>query len=130
MAKELVLVVEDDDALRPMIETALRDLLGLNTVGSADGERALRLAFELQPALLLLDIALPGRDGVEIAWQIKQRPATAGVRILVLTGLDNARYRAMEMGCDDYLQKPFDLDQLLDKVRRQLGLSVGEQLAA
>jgi CheY-like chemotaxis protein len=112
-----VLVVEDDEATR----RALRRLLeqeGLDVVEAAHGRAALDLALAERPALILLDMSLPGVDGWEAARRLKAAPATRGTPILALTAhaMAGDRERVLAAGCDDYDTKPIDLPRLLAKI--------------
>jgi CheY-like chemotaxis protein len=128
MRNELVLVVEDDESIAVLVGEVVRHSLGLRSLVATDGEQALRLIWSERPDLVLLDLALPGLDGLEIARLLKLHPATRDTRIIVFTALGVSRHRAMEVGCDDFLEKPFDIEQLLSKVGKQLAARVVQQV--
>jgi len=114
----LVLVVEDDRRMAAFLDRALT-YAGYRTVVAADGEAALARAGEAQPDLVLLDVMLPGIDGLEVARRLR---GGSGVPILMLTareGLDD-RIEGLDAGADDYLAKPFALQELLARVRALL----------
>jgi two-component system cell cycle response regulator DivK len=117
--QEPVLVVEDDDCIREMVQTMLECCLGLKTIPAADGTAALRLARRRAPALVLLDIMMPGIDGLEVARHLKAKPATRGIPIIALTA-SATREQALAAGCVDYIQKPFDVERLIGTVQRYL----------
>lgn len=114
-----ILLVEDDDALRHVLESALRDA-GFDVRAAADGIAATRALEEAPPAdVVLLDIGLPFVNG----WQILRRLPTAeapGVIVISARGEKDDKVRALDLGADDYLAKPFDADELLARVRAVL----------
>jgi two-component system response regulator MprA len=114
----LILVVEDDRRMAAFLDRALT-YAGYRTVVVADGESALARADETPPDLVLLDVMLPGIDGLEVARRLR---GGSGVPILMLTareGLDD-RVEGLDAGADDYLAKPFALQELLARVRALL----------
>lgn len=119
MADRVVLVVEDEASIREMIQLAVEDFLGLPTMAAEDGTEALRLVEERPPGVILLDIALPGTDGLGIARMLRANPLTRRIPIVAVTA-SASRAEVLAAGCDDYLAKPFELDALLSKVQRYL----------
>jgi CheY-like chemotaxis protein len=117
-----VLVADDDDATARLLAEFLGDELGASCVVAADGGAALRLARDLRPSLVLLDIALPGLDGFEVCRRLKTDPATWDVPVVAVSALagDGHRDRALALGCADWVDKPFDLDDLLRRLRPYL----------
>jgi two-component system response regulator MprA len=113
----LVLVVDDDSAIRRALERAL-SAEGYGVALAEDGEQALeRVAFEPEPDVILLDLGLPDVDGVKIVEQL--RADGNEIPILVLTARQalTDRVAGLDAGADDYLAKPFELDELLARVR-------------
>lgn len=110
-----ILVVDDDPAILATIADILA-LSGYPVVTTADGAEALRLAAELRPALVLLDLRMPGIDGWDVATTLRARGLAAPV--LVMTAAQDARRWAEQLGADGYLAKPFDLDDLLTAVEQ------------
>lgn len=125
-----VLVVEDDPSLRKALERVLV-ANGFDVVVAADGEEALALLRKRAFDVLVLDLVLPGRDGIEVC-QILRRQGSQ-LPILMLTARDTVRDRVvgLEAGADDYLAKPFANDELVARVRALLrrGGSHGERLS-
>ncbi len=116
----LVLVIEDDPDLRDVVTTILE--LGLNacTATAEDGEQGLALARELRPDGVLLDINLPKLSGLEVARRLKADPLTRAIPILAVTS--ESRSATLAAGCDDHVGKPFDLFELVRKVKAHLQL--------
>lgn len=114
-----VLIVEDDPIIRQTVEYALRRA-GLEPHGAADGTRALELAREIDPDLVLLDLMLPGLDGYQVAEQL--RAMGGEMPIIMVTALDQERdkVRGLDAGADDYITKPFSMEELLARVRANL----------
>jgi DNA-binding response OmpR family regulator len=117
MAK--VLVVEDDPIIRQTVDYALRRA-GFETATSADGLAALEVAEREQPDVILLDLMLPGIDGYEFAERVRTKDAE--VAIIMVTALDAERdkVRGLDAGADDYITKPFSMEELLARVRANL----------
>jgi two-component system response regulator MprA len=122
-----ILVVEDDRRMAAFLDRALT-YAGYRVTVAEDGEQALTRAEERPPDLVLLDIMLPGIDGLEVARRLRSE---SGVPILMLTareGLDD-RVEGLDAGADDYLAKPFALQELLARLRalmRGRALAVAE----
>jgi CheY-like chemotaxis protein len=113
-----ILVVEDDEAIRGVLEAALV-AEGYEVLIAKDGRSALELATRRTPALILLDLRLPGMDGSEFARAYHQLPGRHAPTI-VLSAAPDARERASELGVRAFVAKPFDLDQLILLVERYL----------
>jgi len=113
-----VLLVEDDAQLRRMLRTSLPPR-GFAVVDAATGEDALALARERAPDLVLLDLALPGIDGLEVARRLRQ---WSRVPIIVLTarGAERSKVELLDAGADDYVTKPFGFDELVARMRAAL----------
>jgi two-component system response regulator MprA len=112
---ETILVVEDDRRIRDLLRRGLI-FEGYNVVTAADGESALRLAREELPDAVILDIMLPGIDGLEVCSRLRQ---VSNLPILMLTARDavSDRVTGLDAGADDYLVKPFSFDELLARIR-------------
>jgi DNA-binding response OmpR family regulator len=115
--KRCVLLADDDPGLRRLIGTTL-GTEDFDLLHATDGEEALEIAREKHPELVLLDVNMPKLDGFEVCRNLKNEPATAGIKIVMLTarGADVDRARGREAGADDYFIKPFSPVQLLNKV--------------
>ncbi len=109
-----VLVVEDDDSLQDVLTYNLKKR-GYRVVQAFDGDRALELAREREPDLIVLDIMLPGLDGLEVCRIVRREMATP---ILILTARDQEldKVGGLELGADDYMTKPFSIRELIARV--------------
>lgn len=114
-----VLVVEDDDEIADALKRSLR-MEGYDVAVTGDGDEGLSRARTFNPDLVLLDLGLPGIDGMEVARRL--RDISSDVPILVVTARDavDARVEGLDAGADDYLVKPFERDELLARIRALL----------
>jgi two-component system response regulator MprA len=113
-----ILIIEDDPKIGKLLRRALI-LDDYETHFVHNGFEGLRAFAENEPDLIILDIMLPSIDGIEVCKRIR---AESSVPILMLTALDRVedRVRGLDSGADDYVSKPFDIDELLARVRAQL----------
>jgi two-component system, cell cycle response regulator DivK len=121
MPGELILIVEDNEKNRKLV----RDVLarqGYRVVEAETGEDGVRLARELHPALVLMDIQLPGIDGVTALSQIRADPLLRDVPVIAVTAsaMSPDRRRIMEAGFDGYESKPISVRPFLETVRQAL----------
>jgi two-component system, cell cycle response regulator DivK len=116
-SRSLVLLVEDFDDAREMYAEYL-EFSGFRVAGASDAVRGLQLAEELQPAVILMDAALPGLSGWDAIEQLKANPATRHIPVLMLTGhvLGDARERAMAKGAVGFIPKPCLPDELTRQI--------------
>lgn len=123
--KPLVLVVEDHDDTRLMLMYLL-ERRGCRVALAEDGETAVRVAEQTRPDLILMDAGLPRMDGLAAARRIRKTPALARVPIVFLSGHAQPSFRAvaLETGGNDYLIKPFEVEQLERVLERHLGGTV------
>ncbi|MCB1237266.1 MAG: response regulator [Verrucomicrobiae bacterium] len=122
-----ILLVEDDAENLDMLSRRLRRR-GFEVIPAMDGQRALELAGEVSPDLILLDLSLPILDGWEVAKRLKAAEQTRCIPIIALTAYAMAsdEKKALDAGCDDFDTKPVMLDRLLEKMSRFLGGSSGD----
>ncbi|MEF3274084.1 MAG: response regulator transcription factor [Chloroflexus sp.] len=121
-----ILVVDDE----PGIVKIARDYLeraGFHVISAGDGPTALRLARQERPALMVLDLMLPGMDGLDVTRALRQDPLTARLPIIMLTARveETDRLIGLELGADDYITKPFSPRELVARVRAVLRRSEG-----
>jgi two-component system response regulator AlgR len=118
-----ILVVDDEPLAVERLQLLLARCDGVAVVGTAnDGEAALRIAEAVKPDLVLLDIAMPGMDGIDVARALSQSNLSPAV--IFATAFDNFAVAAFDIAAVDYLMKPVELDRLqrgLDRARRQRG---------
>ncbi len=112
-----ILIVDDEMAMRFLLEGQIRRA-GYQVATAASGAEALTSAETFQPDLVLLDLMMPGMNGFDVCTQIRQRPALAHTRVVFLTAsmTRTNRERAFDVGADDYLLKPHQLDTLLRRI--------------
>ncbi len=119
--RPLILVVEDEAALSELLEYSL-DKAGYATARARDGAQALAQARARSPDLVLLDWMLPGASGLEVCRRLRRDPRLRAAGILMLTarGAPEDRIQGLETGADDYLAKPFAMDELLARIKALL----------
>jgi DNA-binding response OmpR family regulator len=118
LSAPLVLLAEDDEDVRALAELVLRRD-GFEVIAVADGEAALAAAEARPPDVAVLDVSMPLMDGLETARRLRERDATSGVRVMLLTArvTDADRARGRDAGVDDQLDKPFSPAVLAQRVR-------------
>lgn len=121
MANELILIVEDDHNSRKLV----RDLLefhGYRTLEAVTGEEGVRLSAELRPALVLMDIELPGINGIEALRRLRDDPLTRAIPIIAVTAsvMPHDREKVVKAGFDGYHRKPIAMKDFLKDVRSVL----------
>lgn len=111
-----ILVVEDDSALREFLCTALAD--EFEVACAMSGEEAIELAQRVRPDVVLLDVMLPGVNGLDVVRRIRSDPALSGIPVLVMTAFSEIEAGEAEAaGADRFLAKPFDLHELTAAVK-------------
>jgi two-component system, cell cycle response regulator DivK len=118
MLGERVLIVEDNEKNMKLVRDVLQ-ATGYRTLEATTGEEAVELALSQAPALVLMDVQLPGIDGVEALERLRQNERTASIPVLALTAqaMSGDRERFLEAGFDGYLAKPVDVGELIETVR-------------
>jgi diguanylate cyclase (GGDEF)-like protein len=116
-----VLVADDDADILALVQMTL-ELDGYDVEAVGDGQAALDSVLADPPDIVLLDVMMPGLDGVEVVRRLRASGATAAVPVLLLTarGLSADRVEGLTAGADDYIVKPFDSDELLARIRTTL----------
>jgi CheY-like chemotaxis protein len=117
-----ILLVEDNEMNRDMLSRRLVRR-GYEVAIAVDGEQGVAMATSESPALILMDMSLPGIDGWEATRRIKAAPATQGIPVIALTAhaMEGDREKALAAGVDDFDTKPVELERLLGKIEAQLG---------
>jgi CheY-like chemotaxis protein len=119
------ILIVDDNRDNAEIVQAYLEARGYPITVAASGEEGLALFETVKPAVVLLDVMMPGRDGWEVCRIMKQHPTLGKqVRVIMVTALNELgdKREALETGADDYVEKPFDLGKLADTVERNLAM--------
>ncbi len=121
MANELILIVEDNEKNRKLARDVLQ-VKGYQTIESETAEEGLKLVEEQAPALILMDIQLPGMDGITAMKRLKADPHTAKIPIIAITAsaMTNNRTAMLAEGFDGYQTKPITLKDFLSEIERVL----------
>lgn len=117
--RERVLVVDDDDSIRWLVASALGGE-GYVVRWASGGEAALAIMEEWRPALLVLDLMMPVMDGFEVLAEVRARWPEPAVPVLVLSAYAEGEARARAGGADEFVKKPFQLTELVARVRAVL----------
>lgn len=117
----MIFCVEDDTAIRNMMIYTL-NASGFGAEGFEDGESLFRALESCRPRLILLDIMLPGMDGIEILRKLREGSATADIPVIMASarGTEYDRIMGLELGADDYLSKPFSMLEMVSRVKAVL----------
>ena len=128
---QTILVVDDDREIARLVRAYLEQA-GFRAVCANDGASALRTLRSERPDLLVLDLMLPDRDGLDIARALRADPATAAIPIIMLTARvdDTDRIVGLELGADDYITKPFNPREVVARVRAVLRRASGSATPA
>ncbi|TWH49541.1 response regulator transcription factor [Sporomusa sp. KB1] len=118
MTEQKILIIEDDKDISEIIAVYLSKN-GFDCQQAFDGNEALRMAREVEPSLLILDVQLPGRDGVDIC-QVLRQETDIPILFLSCLGEEQDKIRGLDAGGDDYITKPFSLAELLARVNAAL----------
>ena len=123
MASDLILIIEDNEKNRKLCRDVLQ-VKGYRTIESETAEAGLELARSRAPALILMDIQLPGMDGITAMKQLKADSSTQGIPIIAITAsaMTNNRTAMLAEGFDGYQTKPISLKDFLGEVERVLAL--------
>ncbi|MDY6903245.1 MAG: response regulator [Thermodesulfobacteriota bacterium] len=121
MANETILVVDDETDILELVQVTL-EKEGYQVVCAVSGEKALEAAGAKQPDIIVLDLMLPGIDGLEVARRLKNKPGTTDIPIIMLTakGEESDVITGLELGADDYVTKPFSPKILNARIRSVL----------
>jgi adenylate cyclase len=116
-----ILVVDDNPDNRQLLKDIVASM-GHTAIAGVDGEETLRLTHEHMPDLIVLDVNMPGMNGFEVLRRLKTDPKTNSIPVLMLTALNAAEHRVqgLEIGADDYLTKPFNPRELIERIRTRL----------
>ena len=116
---EKILVADDEQEIRNLLNHFLKGQ-GYEVVLASDGNQALKLAAEENPQLIILDIKMPGLDGLEACTRLKQKVQTKLIPVIVITGFEDNKMEALNRGADDFVNKPFDMAEISIRVKSAL----------
>lgn len=119
MMSGLILVADDDKKTVDLVQTYLRRE-GYRTLAAYDGNEALTLVREQRPALIVLDVMLPGVDGLAVCRTLREEGDQTPVIMLTARSLEEDKTTGLDLGADDYVTKPFSLRELVSRVRAVL----------
>ncbi|MBD3220434.1 response regulator [bacterium] len=120
---QTILVCDDEANIRNIMDFSL-EAEGFRVVTATDGDEALRCAITEEPDLILLDIMMPGRDGLTVCRDLKSDAATRHIPVLMLSAraAKGDRELGLEAGADDYMTKPFSPGRIVGKINELLGI--------
>jgi len=121
-ADSLILIGEDEPDNQVILQIVVESLLGVRAEVAGDGLAVLASVERERPRMILLDLMMPGLDGFEVTRQLKANPATASIPIVAVSAMarPDDRETALAAGCDDFVRKPFELDDLEAVIRTHL----------
>lgn len=124
----MIYYVEDDDNIRELVVYTLTQM-NLPCRGFAEGNAFRKALMETLPDLILLDIMLPGEDGLALLRHLRETPRTADIPVIMLTarGAEYDRVQGLDLGADDYICKPFGMAELVARIRARLRRSQPRQ---
>ena len=123
MAGELILIIEDNEKNRKLVRDVLQ-VKSYKTIETETAEEGLKLALQQSPALILMDIQLPGMDGITALKQLRADPKTNGIAAIAITAsaMTHNRQTMLAEGFDGYQTKPISVKEFLAEVQRVLNL--------
>jgi CheY-like chemotaxis protein len=121
MTQETILIVDDNESVLESLTFQLAGS-GYRTIQASDGLAALDKATEERPALILLDLMMPGLSGFEVLERMQEDPQLSTIPVIVVTVLDDEHSQAwcLKLGARGYVTKPYDYDELLETIRDTL----------
>jgi DNA-binding response OmpR family regulator len=111
-----VLVVDDEQEIRDLLDSFLT-AQGYEVILASDGKEAIKLAGTEDPQAIILDIKMPEIDGIEVCKRLKEKEKTRLIPVIMITGFEDNKIEALEMGADDFVNKPFDMAELSIRVK-------------
>ncbi|MBN1383291.1 MAG: response regulator [Elusimicrobia bacterium] len=118
-----ILLVDDEPAILKILGNVFSDE-GYSIAATSTGEAGIEKAKEFNPDLVILDVMLPGMNGFEVCRVLKEDDKTKHIAILMLTGISilaEHKKKALDLGADDYMTKPFDMEDLINRAKVLLG---------
>jgi len=127
--KKKILIIEDEEELVKGLKLNL-DLDGYDVIWAFDGEEGIRRALEEAPDLMILDIMLPKKDGLEVCQELRRQSITTPIIMLTAKSEEVDKVVGLEIGADDYITKPFSIRELLARVKAHLRRGEREEKSA
>ena len=126
-ANVLVLIGEDEPDNQVILQTVVESLVGVRAAVAGDGLAVLASVERERPRMILLDLMMPGLDGFQVTRQLKGDPATADIPIVAVSAMarPDDREAALAAGCNDFIRKPFELDDLEAVIRTYVSDEIG-----
>ena len=123
----MIYYVEDDDSIRELVAYTLTQM-GMDTRGFTCAGEFWPAMARCHPDLILLDVMLPGEDGLQILDKLHSNPGTAGIPVIMITakGTEFDKVKGLDLGADDYITKPFGMAELIARVRARLRRNVSK----
>ena len=117
-----IVIIEDDPGIRTVLRLALKGAGFTDVIAEERGDNGLKIVLRERPALVILDLMLPGMDGLAVCREIRRTPAVAAIPIVMLSAKSTEEdiVRGLELGADDYVTKPFSKAVLIARVRAAL----------
>jgi len=122
----LVAIVDDDDSVRKSIQLNL-ELEGFKVCTASDGDQGIALVYERQPDLMILDVMMPRKDGLQACKELREGGVSIPLILLTARSAEVDKVLGLELGADDYLAKPFGMRELIARVRALLRRNRGTQ---
>ena len=121
MSKKIILIIEDNEKNLKLMRDVLQ-FKGYATLEATTAEQGIEVAVESLPDLILLDIQLPGMNGIEALKVIKEKQETTGIPIIAVTAsvMTHDRHKLIEEGFDDYQAKPIEIKNFLERIEKNL----------
>ena len=119
MSENKILLLDDNKDLLLIVQIILK-AQGYDVVQSCCVEEAVQKIKIHQPSLILMDVFIKEQDGREFCSQLKADDATGTIKVIMMSGIESDNHLLYRIGADDFIQKPFDYDDLLGKVQRQM----------
>jgi DNA-binding response OmpR family regulator len=116
---EKILVADDEQEIRNLLDHFLKGQ-GYEVILASDGNEALKLASEKNPQVIILDIKMPGLDGLEVCKRLREKEQTKLIPVIVITGFEDNKMEALNIGADDFVNKPFDMAEISSRVKSAL----------
>ena len=119
---EKIVIIEDDPGIRTVLRLALKGAGFANVIAEERGDNGLKAVLRERPALVILDLMLPGMDGLAVCREIRRTPSVAATPVVMLTAksAEDDIVRGLELGADDYVTKPFSNAVLIARIRAAL----------